>query len=205
MLIYLNKGEINMQKKAIRILDVLPMDRARGITREELDSFKMYKVIEPGVLRENCGIKRRRSDIIVCDVTSASSEFKEKYSDRIVEMDVSEIQPAFYQEEEKCYLNARKILDLLPVDGIYSSLSRDEMNRLGHNYVSIQSTQFGTRVTPVIISKTLPDNLYLIVNTATIGEELFEKISSELVELSKKENRLYDNKGLAMKPIKPKD
>ncbi len=195
-----------MKNRAIRILDVIPMDKTRRIPSQELDSFKLYKVIRSGVLKEDCGIKRKRSDIIVCDVSSASEEFKSRYADLIVEIDVNEIVPAFRDDDEKqsdSAIRISRIIELLPVDGTYASLTREELNMLGHNYVSIKSTPHGTKVTPVITTKPLPDNLYLIVNLETISDELREKITPELVELSTKPNNFYENRSLIIKQVKP--
>jgi len=213
-----------MEKKeqAVRIMSVLPVDFLRGQTIDmpELNTLRMYQVLEGGVLKENAGIKRSHRDYIVYDVTNASDELKRQFGDFIMDMEVTNIikektifgKPLIKEptKEPKDPIKtegstkdteSKKITTLLSLLGEYGSLSREEKEILGYDFVNVEDTIGGIKITPALTGKDLRDGeTYLRINENPIKEnpiphELLERISGDITELAKKENGLYEFTG----------
>lgn len=195
-----------MEKKeqAVRIMSVLPVDFLRGQTIDmpELNTLRMYQVLEGGVLKENAGIKRSHRDCIVYDVTNASDELKRQFGDFIMDMEVTNIikektifgKPLIKEHTRK--IEGKSITTLLSLLGEYGGLSREEKETLGYDFVNVEDTVDGIKVTPALREKDLRSGeTYLRLNEKPIPHELLEKISCDITELTKKENGLYEFTG----------
>lgn len=186
--------------KTYRIMDVIYFDSLTGVLPSEFDKYELYEVLSDGNLRRNQGIKRRGS-VLVYDVSDADVEFKERYREKIHTIhyhNVVERQRKSKKGEESTQASAlgRKIITILPLNGIYSSLERDELNDLGCEFVTASNTPNGIRITPIISLRKAPDNMFLMVNPEQLAERnatLFERITPEIVELYQKGNGYFGN------------
>ncbi len=192
------------KEQAVRIMSVLPVDFLRGqdLDTKELNTLRMYQVLEGGVLRENAGIKRDHHDYIVYDVTNASDELKRQYGDFIMDMEVTNVikektifgKPIIKEPTRE--LKGKAITTLLSLLGEYGALSMDEKETLGYDFVNVEDTMEGIKLTPALRERDLRDGeTYLRLNDKPIPHELLEKISSDITELTKKENGLYEFTG----------
>ncbi len=192
------------KEQAVRIMSVLPVDSLRGqiVNLPELNTLRMYQVLEGGILKENAGIKRNHHDYIVYDVTNASDELKKYYGDFIIDMEVNNIikEKTFFGnhviKEPTTELKGKSITTLLSLLGEYGRLSRAEQETLGYDFVNVQNTMDGIKLTPVLRERDLKNGeTYLRLDGKPISQELLEKISGDITELTKKENGLYEFTG----------
>jgi hypothetical protein len=179
----------------VRIYDVIPVNDISGQVPKEFDRLPMYEVIDEETLKENYGLKRNHDDILVYDVSTASEELRSKYASSIVEMHIRNV-IKITKDKKQNVGRVGQIVTVLPLDGVYTTLSREEMDAIGHDYVTLTNTEDGIKVDPLISSKNLPDNMYLSIDARkNMSEDLEVKIAPEIVELSKKENGLYEDRG----------
>lgn len=186
----------NEKLGAVRILDLLPEEAIRkssGPVLQELDSLPLYTVVGNGTLKVNMGVRKNMDEVIVYDVTKASEALREAYSDQIVEYHVNEI----LDEKKTTATPNGQIRTMLSLLGEYQNLTSPEKERVGHEYVTLESTEDGLKIKPLLSIKTgLPGNTYLEVDTIAMGEELSTKLASDLTELVQKDNGLYEQKDL---------
>lgn len=154
----------------------------------DFEGLPIYRFISPNILRRSAAIMRDSHDVLVYDVTNAPEELKEKYEPFIVKMNC-DIEKSQIVQTEKARINCGRIVELLPLDGSYTSLRSSEKRRLGNEFVALRNLDDGSiELVVVDIASTIPDNVYLKVNLAKAGERLRNKLSSEVVELISKGN-----------------
>ena len=167
------------RKNAVQIMDVIPVDLLKENIPREFENYPIYELVAPGVLKVNCGSKRRKSDILVYDVSSATPSFKDNYSEKICELHISQI-IGLPTPKVRC---ANKIISVLPLDGVYSTLSKEELCLLGTEFVTVTAVAEGLLVKPLISCKLKPDNIYIRINLDELPIAVREKIESETSEL----------------------
>lgn len=192
--------ESNKSNEAYRIMDVIYFDSLKGSLPSDFDEFELYEVLNDGNLRRNRGIKHK-GKVVVYDVSDTSDEFKEKYKEHIHTIHYHKIvrSPIKSKKDEGLKQPSalgRRIISILPLDGVYSSLGRDEFDDLGCEFVTASNTPNGIEITPVISLRKTPDNMFLVVDSEQLSERnpaLLERITPEIVELYQKENGYYGN------------
>ncbi len=182
---------------ALQFFDIIRVDNVKGNLGEEFKNFPMYELLNDGTIKESYGRKRDPEDILFYDVSNASLEFKEKYSSVLEELEVKGIKRII--RPKRSFNNGignGRIVTLLPLSGnVYGTLSKQELKCLGNEFYTLSSTPDGFKLSAIIKGKILPDNLFIAINTSAISEELFEKLSPDLTELSELPNGLYESKG----------
>jgi hypothetical protein len=182
------------KENAVRIWDVVP----EADYFEELDEYPLYELLEGNNVKENAGTKRKRDVILFYNVTDASDKFKAEHADVIRELNVQNIKPLFRgkKNNQEAKVSAVKITGLLPLSGnVYSSLTREETAKLGNDFYSLTSSEDGIQIKPVLyVNGHMPSDLYIRIATDKLDTELADKIAPELIELSTKENGLYEVK-----------
>lgn len=181
-------------KSRVKILDVILMNEIKGNVSDEFHSIPLYEYVEPGVIKENPGRRKSHDDILLYDVSNQSPEFKERYAAFIRELEVSSIIKISKGKKESTP-SAGRIITVLPLDGKYAKLSTKEADPLGHDFVSITAKEGGFEVKPLLVSKMMPDNIYLKVTPENLSDDLIAKLSSDMTELVQKENGLYESRG----------
>lgn len=191
----------------VRIWSIIQFDKLleiRGQIPNDLANFPIYEYIANGVIKSNIGIIKRQDSILFYDVTHASEELKTKYSEFIMELEVKKIQNTQNTSEEKASTDlGEKIAtvmrlteafstSIMNLTGTYPKLSKTEIKALGHDFVSIENTPEGIKLTPTLsIDDGYTRDLYLKVDPSLLDESLLAKISDELTELTRKENGFY--------------
>lgn len=175
------------KNNVVQILDVIPVDLLKENIPSEFENYLIYELVAPGVLKANCGHKKNKTDILVYDVSDAPQKFKDEYSKKICELCISQIigNPV---PKVRC---ANKIITILPLDGVYSTLNRDELCLLGADFVTVTSVSDGLLVESIISCKIKPNNMYLRITLEKLPLSLREKIESETSELYEMGNNIF--------------
>lgn len=182
-------------ESSIRIFDIIPVSSIEGRIPSEFDSIPMYEYVDEGIIKENYGYKKDHGTILFYDVSSQSEELKKRYANLIQEIEVNKVIRITSQRKKVETSQVGKIVTILPLDGTYSTLKKEEITALGNDYVTVTSKEEGIEIKPIISAKNIPDNMYLKVNTNRLPNELIAALSSELKELIQKPNGLYEDRG----------
>ena len=143
------------------------------------------------------GLIRDVNDTLFYDVSNASPDFKESFRNLIIELEVKTIIQSGEPKITKKPSVGSRIVSILPLDGIYSSLSKSELIALGNNFVIINDKSNGQVSIRRIIStydsrpNGLPPNLFLKLDVTSIPTSLMDKLSSEIVEFTSVGYGLY--------------
>lgn len=183
----------DINNKTGRLMEVLPVKDTIGFSSLELSRLPMYSIVGSGILKPNIGVNNR-NDLVVYDVTNTDEAFKQSFAGCIYEITVLEI----INEKKKrpSHMPASRITTLLSLLGNFQSLSDKEQHSLGCDFVRIEDTMEGLKVTPVIRSKGPVGDVYLRLDTLKISPDVLNKISGDLVEIVQKPNGLYQLSGM---------
>ncbi len=188
----------------VRIWTVIQFEsllEKKGCIPLEFAEWPLYEYIGNGVIKTNCGVKRSPETILFYDMTGASEEVKAKFSDLTIELEVKEIlkEPETKTEPEigdriatVMQLTELYSTSLMDITGTYSSLSRKDLEALGKDFVMIESTPEGIKLTATPnLSDGYVNNLYLRIDPSLLEGRLLSRISSELTELILQKNGFY--------------
>lgn len=187
----------NENVSVVRIWEIIPLEYVKGAVTPEFSSFDIYQYVTDGVVRENMGLIRDVNDTLFYDVSNASPDFKESFRNLIIELEVKTIIQSGEPKITKKPSVGSRIVSILPLDGIYSSLSKSELIALGNNFVIINDKSNGQVSIRRIIStydsrpNGLPPNLFLKLDVTSIPTNLMDKLSSEIVEFTSVGYGLY--------------
>ncbi len=187
-------------------MSVLPVDYLRGhLDTDEFDTLSMYQLLGNGVVKENAGIKMSHCDYIVYDVTNAKEETKRAYADYIFDIDVHKVIKGntFKRVSRESYLKGKSITTLMSILGVYRSLTTTDKEELGYDFVNVEDTPLGIKITPIFRGREFTSgNVYLRLSGKPIPQELFEIISNDITELTKKDDYFYEITGYSEQVIK---
>ncbi len=207
------KGDICMEnndKVTVRNLEVIYADSLKGlqpISVEDVFQYPLYKVVKPGVLKADAGIKRNPNDTFVFDVSSAPEWFKEKFKTYIRELSVKSVigelpvkpndmteqtDDGISVEATKENTKAEQIITVMSLLGGFSDLESTELEALGDDFVELVPEEQGIDIKPFDSSKGGSGNIYLRLNTQALNGGLMEKIAPDISELCKNSHGLYD-------------
>lgn len=188
----------------VRIWSIIQVEKLledRGHIPNDLVNLPIYEYIGNGVIKPNMGVRRRQDSILFYDVTHASDQLKEKYGEFIMELDVKKIQnvpeentPTDLGDKITTVMRLTETFStsIMNVIGTYPELSKTEIEALGHDFVSVESTPEGIRLTPTLsVNDGYTSDLYLRISPSLLDENLLSKISSDLTELTRKPNGFY--------------
>lgn len=187
----------NSKENAVRIFDLLPEASVNSTSfTNEFNKIPLYTIVGEGVLKSNPGIKRRDENLFY-DVSEASQELKDAYADSIVEYQVKKVVNSLSSKQKSNNQVAGKIISVLSLLGEYQNLTALERDQVGHDYVTLESTEEGIKVKPLITLKgnDCPGNTYLLVDPSTLLPDLQAKLAGDTTELIQMHNGLFEQKG----------
>lgn len=174
-----------------KIISILPLGNAYAkLNKDEKlslgNDFVTVRALTEGVeVKPLIRTKEIPGNLFVkVDTSLMKPELSDKISSEVVEL--NEMANGLYDFN---------LVTLMPLDGIYGTLERQEMDALGYNYVTVSNTAEGISLNSLNSTTLVQNNTYLKVYPFLCSSSLRSKVSGELVELRKKENGLYERNG----------
>jgi len=185
--------------ESIRILDVIEESQVRGTSNKEFGELPLYEYISKGVLKESMGVKKEHDAIFYYDVSKASDELRESCASIIEEMEVTSIIRNNTFGKKRNETMPGTILTLLPIMYIKEIENPNIRKQLGSEFVSIENTPEGIKVSPTLcidgkIDFSAESEYYVSLKTEKMTPETLLELSDKLIELIKQENGLYNSK-----------
>lgn len=160
-------------------LEFIPVELAKPEMMSELENCPIYEVIGKGVLKVNPGVKKPKSTLVY-DISNTSAEFKSTLPTNIRMKGIVKIINTHIKSK-----NVKKDeIELLSLQNSYTDLSNEERLMLGHNFVTVVSTESGIEIKPYLVQRKTHGDIYLQIDSSTLSEELLEQIYSDITKLT---------------------
>ncbi len=182
------------KQAAVRDWEVIYVDEIKKSGLGNLDdvcSYDMYELIEPGVVKLSAGVRGKNTGPLMFNVSQATDILKDKYRYYIRNLQIQEVLGEFKKPSP-----VGRIVTLLPLDGIYGDLDKNDRDSLGREFVYVESTPHGIKIGNVVTIKNMSDNVYLRVHPELLdGTEVLGVVFPELCELVEREKGYFVQAG----------